>query len=145
MDRVEMVPFSTCWYWTGGTDHAGYGKVRHDKKVQMAHRVSYQMHIGHIPDGLYVCHKCDERSCVNPNHLFLGTPIDNMRDRDAKGRTPAGEACKRTRISDATVREMMYKIESGQRQKDVAAEYGITTSHISKIYSGKLRKTASIF
>lgn len=86
MEWVECVPFSTCWYWMGQVDRDGYGKVRFNGKYPTAHRASYEMHIGPISPGLCVCHSCDEPSCVNPDHLWLGTVADNARDREAKGR-----------------------------------------------------------
>lgn len=83
---------SGCWLWTGNCKKAEFGKVGYGtigwrkRSTYPAHRLSYEMHIGPIPDGLCVLHKCDVRPCVNPDHLFLGTYKDNAQDRDAKGR-----------------------------------------------------------
>lgn len=85
MDRVEMVPFSGCWYWAGATN-GRYGKLKLAGRLEYAHRVSYQTHYGPVPEGLMVLHRCDEPLCVNPDHLFLGTQTENMRDCIAKGR-----------------------------------------------------------
>ena len=82
-------PISGCWIWTGSLNkrHNGYGQIRiGDGKPLLAHRASYELHIGTIPDGMCVLHKCDVPCCVNPNHLFLGTHADNMRDCHSKGR-----------------------------------------------------------
>lgn len=75
-----------CWLWTGYTSTFGYGMMRFMGKSQNAHRLSWQVHRGPIPDGLSVLHKCDVPACVNPDHLFLGTQSDNMKDCASKGR-----------------------------------------------------------
>lgn len=80
-----------CWNWTGGRGGDGYGHfyAENDSRV-MAHRFSYRIHNGEIPDGLIICHRCDNPSCVRPDHLFLGTHLDNVRDMFSKGRNVSG-------------------------------------------------------
>lgn len=76
-----------CWVWGGAKFRNGYGAIRFNGETVLAHRLSYQIRSGiQIPDGLHICHKCDNRSCVNPDHLFLGTRSDNMKDCSSKGR-----------------------------------------------------------
>ena len=84
-DKVNKT--DSCWLWTAGTrGKTGYGAFRLNDKVVDAHRVSYELHNGVIPEGVYVCHTCDNRLCVNPNHIFLGSPKDNWKDGFDKGR-----------------------------------------------------------
>lgn len=80
-----------CWTWTGGRINGGYGCFSVDGETNVAaHRFSYQLHNGEIPAGLVVCHRCDNPPCVRPDHLFLGTQLDNVRDMFSKGRSVSG-------------------------------------------------------
>ena len=81
-----------CWEWSGYLNGAGYGMIKDHQKHRRAHVVSWEIHRGSIPEGLCVLHTCDNRRCVRPEHLFLGTRTDNAADRTAKGRTAAGES-----------------------------------------------------
>lgn len=92
--KVDMNPHH-CWEWQAGKNQYGYGRYWHDGKLRAAHRVSFEHFNGYLSSKLDVLHKCDNPSCVNPDHLRLGTHQDNMDDRGAKGRT-------RTRFSDVT-------------------------------------------
>lgn len=80
-----------CWKWTACTNEFGYGLFNAQGRQQRAHRVSYKMHVGDIPDGLQICHHCDNPPCTNPKHLFLGTQADNMQDASRKGRSAFGD------------------------------------------------------
>jgi len=74
-----------CWIWTGNKSKNGYGRFAFDNRNALAHRVSYALYVGRIPDGMFVCHSCDVKACVNPEHLWLGTNSDNQKDSVAKG------------------------------------------------------------
>lgn len=88
LSKVMWIPFHECWEWGRSIGNHGYGFCYDKKvgKVTVAHRISYELHFGKIPKGLCVLHKCDNRSCVNPKHLFLGTAKDNALDKINKGR-----------------------------------------------------------
>lgn len=88
-DRLlERVVFGVtdCWHWVGPTNAFGYGRMTNNGRLQVAHRLSYEAFVGQIPDGLYALHKCDNPSCINPDHLWLGTYSDNIKDAWDKGR-----------------------------------------------------------
>lgn len=93
----RKITASGCWEWTGSRGHQGYGVCRWMNKTKVIPRISYELFIGPIPDGLFVLHRCDNPPCFNPEHLFAGTKKDNRLDQIAKGRDPAKNAshCKR--------------------------------------------------
>lgn len=129
-----------CWEWTSATLVDGYGLLRIDGKgKQLAHRFSYELHCGPIPDGIHVLHRCDNRLCVRPEHLFLGTRSDNMQDMVNKGRNAdiGGEKNPNAKLSPAQVEEIRVLRASGQTRPEVARRFGISTRMVSLITTGK--------
>ena len=96
-EKSTPCPPSGCWLWDGGVNPSGYGVLGIIGRNQRAHRVSFEEFNGPIPEGMHVLHRCDVKSCVNPNHLYAGTVQDNANDRVKRGmgRKPRVEACKR--------------------------------------------------
>ena len=117
----------SCWEWTGSDSGTGYGKIRVGCTMKRAHRVSYEIHCGEVPEGFLVCHSCDNRRCVNPEHLFLGTQADNIADMFAKGR-------KITKLSQSDA--LAIRSAVGVSQRHLAERYGVTQQHISNIRAG---------
>jgi hypothetical protein len=129
-------PNSGCWLWESGFDGWGYGRLKYRRKYLAAHRLSWTIHRGEIPTGMWVLHKCDTPVCVNPDHLFLGTHRDNMRDMVQKGRSywRFGETHPQAKLT----KEDVAAILSDTRPKlIIASDYGIGASHVSAI---QLRK-----
>jgi hypothetical protein len=122
-----------CWEWTGAR-RGGYGVIQHQYQILGAHRVAYEIANGPIPEGMFVCHACDNRGCVNPAHLFLGTPADNTMDAVEKGRHAFGERNGCSRLTE----EQVLKIRvSRKSQGALAREFGVTQANISSIKCGK--------
>lgn len=129
----------SCWLWVGTTNNKGYGQLKINKKNTGAHRVSYMVHIGPIPEGMFVLHQCDNPACINPYHLFLGTHADNMRDKVQKGRMhdQRGEHNPKAKITELQARDAHERAAKGERQSDIARSYGVTRSAISRIIRGQ--------
>jgi hypothetical protein len=134
LDRV--VKTSGCWEWIGSKNKTGYAQLSVNRKTEKASRVSYEMFNGPIPKGNYACHTCDNRGCVNPEHLFLGTQKDNMRDMVAKGRShkPKGEINGRSKLEVNQVIEIRTLFSNKQASlKELAARFNISTTAVRYI------------
>ena len=132
MAHVDQDDPSGCWLWTSyqtGTNYAGY---YHKGKTSFAHRVSYSLFVGPIPPGMFVLHTCDVRMCVNPDHLYLGTHVENARDRSVRGRSCHGEAHLSAKLTEDDVRAIrLAHPEKGCAV--LAREYGVVESNIYQI------------
>ncbi len=131
-----------CWEWTGALADNGYGSIRVGGRAAGAHKVSWQVHVGEVPRGLCVLHRCDNRRCVRPDHLFLGTQADNMSDCRDKGRfvfpqIRRGEKNNKAILTEAEVKEIRA---SGARHAVLAARYGVAAVTVRMIRYRRLWK-----
>lgn len=130
-----------CWLWTGRRDGKGYGHLSVLGKDWTAYRLSYALHNGDIPDGAFICHTCDNPPCVNPAHLYAGTPRTNSRDCLERGRHVSlrGAACGKARLSVETVRAIRQDYATGRyTQAELGRKYGAGQPHVSSIVRRKV-------
>lgn len=153
-DKYIPEPNSGCWLWTGSYSSMGYGQLsvmvgdEGYKKVG-AHRLSWMLHRGSIPDGMHLCHKCDNPACCNPDHLFLGTHADNMRDASEKGKflwkagredkNPRGEAHPRHKLTFEDAEVIRASMDTGRA---LAKRFSVSEALISMVRNGQKRMAA---
>lgn len=134
----------TCWLWTAHCNNRGYGWFYDQRKNRpaFAHRIAWELENGPVPPGLHVLHHCDTPPCVRPLHLFTGTLADNSADMKAKGRSPRtiGDRNGKSKITEAEADEIRRLWAAGGiTQIALGAEYGIHSSHVSRIVNQKRR------
>jgi len=136
MFRASYYRVGDCWVWQKQKDKDGYGTMRLKGRSSVkAHRFAYSVFVGPLEPGKMVCHKCDTPSCVNPDHLFLGTALENKRDCVDKNRHLRGERHHKAKLSEADVLNIRNSDISGA---ELARRYGVTKENIYAIKSGKI-------
>jgi hypothetical protein len=143
-------PNSGCWLWLGATNtkdqNLRYGSLSVNGKNVLAHRYSWVLHYGEIQEGMHICHKCDNKLCVNPKHFFLGTPKDNMHDMFTKrGGNPNpnfpytyhGEDHLQAKLTADIVKDIFF---SGEKTSVLTKKYGISRTRVQKIRNGRAWK-----
>lgn len=154
--KQAMIMDSGCIEWQGSISQAGYGQISIDCKSVLVHRLSWNIFNGKIPKGLFICHKCDNPKCCNPDHLFLGTPKDNMQDAWAKGRmgTPKsmqemslgikdhikGEKHSGSKLKEKHVREILVLNGLGVKDKELGVKFGVSHSTINDVIHNRTWK-----
>lgn len=139
-EKVDKTP-DDCWEWRAGRDYAGYGTFNVNlagdgsDRARMAHRYSYELHYGPIPDGMVVMHQCDNPPCVRPDHLRVGTQDENMLDKKLKGRGRTDDY----KLTDTDVVELRAQAARGVRLADIARQFGIDRGYASAIANGRRR------
>jgi hypothetical protein len=140
--RTQVGSEADCWEWQGFVKENGYGLLSVHRSIPTvrAHRFSYMLHKGEIPSGLLVCHTCDNRKCVNPAHLYAGTPKDNTRDMMERGRCrsvnprPArGSKNGKAKLNEEDVRAIIARIQSGESNIAIAESAGVSRRTIADI------------
>lgn len=138
MKKVSKVD-SGCWEWTGKRNHDGYARVRINGPMRYLHRAIYATLVGPVPRDLCVCHSCDNRACVNPDHLFLGTHDDNMKDMAQKGRSKGGRRAGQPHGIVKLNPDLVRAIRADTRsQRAIAIELGVCQQTVSGVKRGRV-------
>lgn len=139
LNKTVRNPLTGCWLFTGCIiKNSGYGQIGDGARGRLlAHRASYALFNGPIPEGLMVLHSCDVRACIKPTHLFVGTGKDNMQDAMRKGRHAAGERHALAKLTVAAVLSIREKLRDGFLAEEIATEFGIAASTVRDIKCGR--------
>lgn len=136
LEKNGVAKENGCIEWSKHKDTDGYGIISVGNAPNRVHRVSYEIYIGPIPPGMLVCHKCDNPSCFNPKHLFLGSSKDNLQDMVKKGRKPKGEKVHNSKLTEEQVREIKIRVSKGEKVGQIAKDYPVHGRAIRLIMAG---------
>jgi predicted XRE-type DNA-binding protein len=142
-NNIDKKDISECWNWLGSLGNHGYGQISINWKKYLSHRIVYELTYGEIPEGMCICHKCDNRKCCNPEHLFLGTHQDNSNDMIAKGRQfhPIGELSSNRKLTEKDVLEIRRLYSTNNYStRQLTKIFKISQTNISLIVNNKIWK-----
>lgn len=133
----SIIRTKNCWLWMMARDRKGYGTYGGYRKPHLAHRMSWEIFRGEIPQGLCVLHKCDVSNCVRPDHLWLGTIQENNRDMRSKRRHAFGERCGTSKLKETDIPKIFLMRKEGKKLREISAVFGVDKSNICSILKGK--------
>ena len=138
LSNIWIYSETGCWEWQGCKTKDGYGVIKIKGRTKRVHRIAYRIFNGDFDPSLCICHKCDNPSCCNPNHLFVGTQKDNIRDMVAKGRSNKGEKNPLSKLTKEDIFDIrrLYRI-GNLTQQEIADKFGVNQQTISKIVNRK--------
>ena len=139
MDSTE-ISASGCWEWKKRIHDGGYGVVSLNGRLEQAHRASWMVFVGEIPQGMQVNHRCHNRSCINPEHLYIGTQTENMKDMKDAGREnrATGERNGNARLTKGMVLSIKLLLKEGKKSKEIASVFGVAPTTVSAIKNKKI-------
>jgi hypothetical protein len=137
--KISPEPNSGCWLWMGNYFRKGYGALKANGKNVSAHRASWRLYRGDIPASKCVLHRCDNRACVNPDHLFLGTNDDNVADKVSKNRQHRAQGSSHglAKLSEENIPMIFGLSRSGHVQREIAERFGVSRTKIGQILTGR--------
>lgn len=139
-EKYKVNQETGCWEWIACIGTNGYGAIGFNGKKTSAHRIAYELFNNEIPEGMHVCHRCDNRKCVNPDHLFIGTRQDNMDDMKSKKRQVYGEKHPSTQFSEQDIFNIFEKYSKGMSALGISREYQCERTQIWQILTGRTWK-----
>ncbi|MBU2177554.1 MAG: HNH endonuclease [Gammaproteobacteria bacterium] len=131
--KVDIKTPEECWNWLAGINADGYGNFYHIYKTYSASRISWMLTNGDIPEGLLCLHRCDNRACINPSHLYLGTHSRNNLDREHRN---PGTSGRKSKLGAEGIREVQRLFNEGHKQKELAEQFGLSIGQIHRLCKG---------